>query len=470
MIVKFTPRGTGRGSGPVGYLLGQDRNREGATLLRGDADQTEQLIDSSRYAKKYTSGVLSFQEPDISDVAKRQIMDSFEKALLPGLDGDQYDCLWVEHRDKGRLELNFVVPNIELTTGHRLQPYYDPADRSRINAWKVVTNAEHGLYDPDDPANQRAMTYPADLPRDRLKAQQQITSGLLALAQQGEIRSRQDVTGALESAGFTVTRETKKSISIADPDNGRPLRLQGKLYERDFTHGSGLRAEIEAASRGYRAGREARLREARERLAVGIERKRAENQRRHCRPAPEIAPDRTQELDGRSYTGIPDVAAGRGRHRHYELVHHGADRPDRQQPQDPGALEGPGWGNSVEPVRRARMRQNRRERPDVRRGLSDFKGTLDDRTGTDALERLRAITARSRAAAEDMAKRLRQFADHVRDHQARQRGAEQAGRALEQSGQRLEREGGALDARGQEALKQRMRKHQHDRSGPGMGM
>ena len=36
MIVKFHARGVGRGSGPVGYLLGPDGAREGATLDRGD--------------------------------------------------------------------------------------------------------------------------------------------------------------------------------------------------------------------------------------------------------------------------------------------------------------------------------------------------------------------------------------------------------------------------------------------------
>ncbi|WP_149022820.1 relaxase/mobilization nuclease domain-containing protein, partial [Salmonella enterica] len=42
---------------------------------------------------------------------------------------NQYSILWVEHQDKGRLELNFVIPNMELQTGKRLQPYYDRADR-----------------------------------------------------------------------------------------------------------------------------------------------------------------------------------------------------------------------------------------------------------------------------------------------------------------------------------------------------
>ena len=36
MIVKFHARGTGKGSGPVDYLLGKDRARVDAKLLRGD--------------------------------------------------------------------------------------------------------------------------------------------------------------------------------------------------------------------------------------------------------------------------------------------------------------------------------------------------------------------------------------------------------------------------------------------------
>ncbi|MBJ2260110.1 relaxase/mobilization nuclease domain-containing protein, partial [Pseudomonas psychrophila] len=122
MIVKFHARGTGGGKGPTQYLLGRDGQREGATLLRGDPEQVAELIDSSRYAKKYTSGVLSFAEADLPPEQKRALMDSFEKALLPGLEARQYSCLWVEHQDKGRLELNFVIPNLELTEGKRLQP------------------------------------------------------------------------------------------------------------------------------------------------------------------------------------------------------------------------------------------------------------------------------------------------------------------------------------------------------------
>lgn len=233
MIVKFHARGVGRGSGPVDYLLGQEREREGATLDRGDPALIEALIDSSPYAKRYTSGVLSFQEVDLPRDIKDKLMDSFEKALLPGLDADQYACLWVEHLDKGRLELNFVVPNVELLSGKRLQPYFDRADRPRIDAWKTVINAQLGLHDPDDPLNKRALVTPRDLPAAKLDAAQAITDGLLSLAAAGELADRSAVVATLEGAGFKVVRETRKSISIADPEGGRNIRLKGALYEQN---------------------------------------------------------------------------------------------------------------------------------------------------------------------------------------------------------------------------------------------
>ncbi|MBW6091005.1 relaxase/mobilization nuclease domain-containing protein [Escherichia coli] len=128
------PGGKGGGSGPVDYLLGRERNREGARVLRGAPEEVRELIDATPFAKKYTSGVLSFAEQTLPPGERERVMESFERVLMPGLEKNQYSILWVEHRDKGRLELNFVIPNMELASGKRLQPYYDRADRPRINA------------------------------------------------------------------------------------------------------------------------------------------------------------------------------------------------------------------------------------------------------------------------------------------------------------------------------------------------
>ncbi|MBJ4545275.1 relaxase/mobilization nuclease domain-containing protein, partial [Salmonella enterica subsp. enterica serovar Typhimurium] len=171
--------------------------------------------------------------------------------------------LWVEHQDKGRLELNFLIPNTELLTGKRLQPYYDRADRPRIDAWQTIVNGRLGLHDPNAPENRRALVTPSALPETKQEAAQAITRGLLALASSGELKTRQDVTEALENAGFEVVRTTKSSISIADPDGGRNIRLKGAIYEQSFNAGEGLRAEIESAAAEYRRDAESRIQRAR---------------------------------------------------------------------------------------------------------------------------------------------------------------------------------------------------------------
>jgi hypothetical protein len=168
--------------------------------------------------KKYTSGVLSFAEADLPPGQREKLMASFERVLMPGLDKDQYSILWVEHEDKGRLELNFLIPNTELLTGRRLQPYYDRADRPRIDAWQTIVNGRLGLHDPNAPENRRALVTPSGLPKTKQEAAEAITRGLLTLASSGELKNRQDVTEALERSGFGGAHQS--SISIADPDGG----------------------------------------------------------------------------------------------------------------------------------------------------------------------------------------------------------------------------------------------------------
>lgn len=252
-------------------------------VLRGDPEQTRELIDSLSFKRNYTSGVLSFSEADIQPEQKQKIMDSWEGALFPGMDKNQYSVLWVEHRDKGRLELNFVIPNVELQTGKRLQPYFDKADRNRVDAWQTLTNAAYGLTDPKDPERALILSPAQNLPKGHQEAAEAITRGLVALG----VKNRAEVIQALSEAGFEIARQTKNNLSIKDPDGGRNLRLKGAIYAEDYRGGEELRAAREDAERGYREGRESRIREAQERYRGGIE-KRAEYLReRYPKPEPQ---------------------------------------------------------------------------------------------------------------------------------------------------------------------------------------
>ncbi len=291
--------------------------------------------------------------------------------------------------DKGRLELNFLIPNTELLTGKRLQPYYDRADRPRINAWQTIVNGRLGLHDPNAPENRRALVTPSALPEAKQEAAQSITRGLLSLASSGELKTRQDVTEALESAGFEVVRTTKNSISIAGPDGGRNIRLKGAIYEQSFNAGEGLRAEIESAAADYRRDAESRIQRAREVCQSGTERKREENQRRHPRPRPEAVLSHEPAHERDAADGQPDVADHRPGVRAADRFERGhsvvAESADTRQLHDhPGAEEHAGYAVRAE-QRRAALDLRRSETPlregepgsgTVRRGFE-----LDDTGG-----------------------------------------------------------------------------------------
>ena len=463
MIVKFHPRGRGCGAGPVDYLLGKDRQRDGASVLQGKPEEVRELIDASPYAKKYTSGVLSFAEQDLPPGQREKLMASFERVLMPGLDKDQYSVLWVEHQDKGRLELNFLIPNTELLTGRRLQPYYDRADRPRIDAWQTIVNGRLGLHDPNAPENRRALVTPSALPETKQEAAQAITRGLLALASSGELKTRQDVTEVLESAGFEIVRTTKSSISIADPDGGRNIRLKGAIYEQSFNAGEGLRAEIESAAAEYRRDAESRIQRARAVCQIGTERKREENQRHHPRPRPEAVLSHEPAHERDAAHGQPDVADHRPGVRSADRLERGnsvvAGAADTRQLHDHPGAEAHAGHAVREEQRRAALDLRRAETPlregepgsgTVRRGfeLDDTGGEIaHDGAGNTVAERIRAATAGLLEKAGRVGERLRGMADDVWSYATGERGTERARVELEQAGAAFERAAGPVVAR-----------------------
>ena len=256
MIVKFFNRGKGAGSGPLNYLLGSNKPREGAKVLYGDPKLTEQLINATPYKQKYKSGVLSFTEDatQFSDEQKKDIMQRFENTLFTGLEPDQYDILWIEHSDKGgRLELNFVIPCQELRSGKSLQPFYAQADLTRVNAFKNIINKEYELTDPNEPERKRLINpyinnAPRPTPYDVKKKEDKtveetsdthaikadIDRQLLDSLKEGSLNDRGSVMYFLEGLGFKIERAVKKSISISRPDMKRNIRLKGAIYEEGF--------------------------------------------------------------------------------------------------------------------------------------------------------------------------------------------------------------------------------------------
>lgn len=425
MIIKIHSRGIGAGRGPVDYLLGKDRDRQDARLDRGDPEQMIQLIDSTNFAQKYTSGVLSFAERDLDEQQKQQIMDSFERALLPGLDKDQYSVLWVQHQDKDRLELNFVVANVELQSGKRLQPYYDRADRPRLNAWKDLINDHYNLKDPNDPLNKRELCTPNDLPRAKIQSCEAITNGLLSVAERGELKNRDDVVKTLENAGFEIARTTKKSISIKNPEGGQNIRLKGAIYEQDFRFGKELRADIERASEAYRADRSNRIQESRATLNRLTERKRESNQLRYPRTEQTVTASYVKNLEHRShsrdYSPFADVghpSLSEPQNRQERRLDSAAASHDSTIGRTGGQFEHNELHRRQEP--QAHVHTDEHQSRELERWLSSANGVLiDDRTRKALTSSLRTSTAATAAEGSRFTQDVRNYTTRESGNQSR---------------------------------------------------
>lgn len=329
MIVKFFKKhGKGKASSCkacVDYLL--NKPDDTAQILQGDPRLSQSIADSLDFNNTYTAGCLSFEESDLPESQKREIMARFEKAMFAGLEPEQYNIAWVQHTDKGRLELNFVIPNVEMTSGKRLQPYYDRADRPLAENFKQVINHEYSLSDPNDPTKQKSLIDRKDLPTDKKQALQAITDGLTALANAGHINDRQDVINALERAGFEIARITPKNLSIKT--DGQNLRLKGAFYEQDFRFSNDLSADITERAREHKRDSAERYQTARAKLDTAVTARREQFSRKYPNRAGEIDKKYRENVSLTDPNRLDDISLDSHNSRRFDVA--GEERLSRDE-------------------------------------------------------------------------------------------------------------------------------------------
>jgi len=253
MILKMNRKSKGK-RGVVEYLL-NDREKLGTALtLRGNSKVTQALIKSIERKHKYLSGGLMFSKDEfINDKQKKEIMDAFEEVLFAGIDVDKYNILWVEHFDKERIELNFVVPRIELQSGNDLDLYSHRRDLPLMDMWKNGINAKYGLADPNDPRRARTMSERTKVARGSgtiVANRKNLDETLYQLVKDGQIRSRVQMIELLQKSGYEITRKNEESISVKHEDIGKKaLRLKGGIYSGNFTSIRGFKELSEERER-----------------------------------------------------------------------------------------------------------------------------------------------------------------------------------------------------------------------------
>jgi len=254
MLVKFLPTYTGGGLGSINYLLNERKAAGTARVIKGDENLTKAVIKGVTYKQKTCFGVLSFEEKHdfLTEEQKLKIIKDFERALLGDYMLERVNVLWVEHSDKnGRLELNFLIPKIDMPTGKSFNPYLAKFDQYRIDLIKRIINDEYNLSSPDDPAREQTISI-SKKNIENYQNLEELDKKLHDLVGQGYIKNRDHMIELLMQSGIEVTRSTKKSITVVLPNQKTKNRLKGGIYDANFTGAQGLGELGQSSSRRIR--------------------------------------------------------------------------------------------------------------------------------------------------------------------------------------------------------------------------
>ncbi|WP_341352160.1 relaxase/mobilization nuclease domain-containing protein [Helicobacter pylori] len=248
MLVKFwgiNQRG-GDGDGSVNYLLNERVEQGTAKVLKGDANLTKSLLLSLTQKHKACVGCLSFEEHNIDENLKHELMESFENALLTQEMQGRYNILWVEHTDKGRLELNFVIPKIDLGRQKAFNPYYHKVDLKRIDTWKDCINLKHNFTNPKDLEKQHNIQqHQTKNPQNKeLLATYEKLDKLIQDNLGKLFNSRADIINFLKDNQCEVTRQGKDYISVKLPKEPKTKRLKGFYYHETFRTIADIREQL----------------------------------------------------------------------------------------------------------------------------------------------------------------------------------------------------------------------------------
>ncbi|EJG1072019.1 hypothetical protein C4G49_RS23725 [Vibrio parahaemolyticus] len=297
MLAKFFKPTRSKGAtGALDYFLDPEGRIIAPQVISGDPEITRQLLLASNFKDPYTAGCLCFakEESDISKELQQELMESFEDTLLTGLDRNQYDILWVEHRDKDeRLELNFHILNTELQTGKRLQPYLHKFDKPRIEAWKSLQNDLHNLADPNAPERKR-MLAPGALKQEWQSVKNAVHNYLEDAWINNEINNRNDLLNEISNLGGEIKRQGKDYISVKFPDVKKNIRLKGELYNENLATCEKSTENQEKKQKIYDSERESRIERNRE-TVDNLNKKLGEHRNRKYKRVVR-APEETKEL------------------------------------------------------------------------------------------------------------------------------------------------------------------------------
>lgn len=210
--------------------------------------ETDCLVacDTITRKHKYVSGTLAFEPNERpTDQQLMEVVKSFRSTFMAGLEhGVNFVDFWNIHQDKGgRIELNYVIPLTELTTGKQLNPF--PAGKAKEDfkdafdaTWNHTLGFDQVVRNPLKASSSKFET--KVLPHsdselaNQIKAtkpdKDSISANVGYQILQGNITNRQQLCDYLENFG-EITRMNDKFISLKVHGSQKAFRLKGPVYE-----------------------------------------------------------------------------------------------------------------------------------------------------------------------------------------------------------------------------------------------
>lgn len=230
----------------ISYLLRKNKPEEQQYVKTLSMTTEQDLLNFNTFilpkGKKspYVAGVLSFEEESINEDIKCKIIVDFEEMLFAGIEQENRPPLmWIEHSDKGRVELNYLTFNA-LADGRSFTVYLDKTDRQLFNTFSEIINYENDFSSPFEEVDFRNTLI--NKPNTRAPAKKKeiievLNDDILSKIKTGNINNRNELIEYIKSKEILINRVRKDSISIKFHKEDIPLALKGDIYKegRDYT-------------------------------------------------------------------------------------------------------------------------------------------------------------------------------------------------------------------------------------------
>jgi len=150
MIISFKGAKSGWAEYVINGTKDKPRDKAKVKVIDGDPELTKAIYNRTSYIKNYTSGIISFENKDITDKEIEKIYTDWKKEFFHGYKEDEYNICAVLHLDTEHKHIHFCIPHLNLLTHTQNNYYYHKIDLKRASLLQTYLNIKHKETNPID--------------------------------------------------------------------------------------------------------------------------------------------------------------------------------------------------------------------------------------------------------------------------------------------------------------------------------